>query len=70
LINVEFSKPFEKKPNVLVCVNQVDADKTTNLRYKVEATAISRDGFILKIITWGDTKIFGIGGFWIAHQNN
>ncbi|NPV11531.1 MAG: hypothetical protein HPY57_07055 [Ignavibacteria bacterium] len=52
----------------MVGVNQIDADKTTNLRYKVEATTVSRDGFALKITTWGDTKIFGIGGFWIAHQ--
>lgn len=70
LISVEFPKPFEKKPMVVVGVNQVDADKTTNLRYKVEATSVSRDGFSIKIITWGDTKIFGIGGFWIAHQTN
>lgn len=67
-IEVEFPKPFEKKPMVFVGVNYVDADKTTNLRYKVEATSVSRDGFTLKISTWGDTKIFGLGGFWVAHQ--
>lgn len=67
-ISDDFPNPFEKKPIVMVGVNQIDADKTTNLRYKVEATTVSRDGFALKITTWSDTKIFRIGGFWIAHQ--
>lgn len=67
-LEVEFPKPFEKKPTVVIAVNHVDADKTTNLRYSVQATSISRDGFTLRISTWGDTKIFGLGGFWVAHQ--
>lgn len=33
-ISVDFPNPFEKKPVVVVGVNHIDADKTTNLRLK------------------------------------
>ena len=67
---VEISYPtgFEKKPTVVAMVSTVDAEKSTNLRYSVEVTAVSRDGFIVKITTWGDCKIYGIGGSWIAYS--
>ncbi len=67
-ISVEFPQSFEKRPTVTVGVNRLDTDKGTNTRFNVQATSVSRDGFTLKITTWGDTKIYGIGGFWIAHQ--
>lgn len=65
-ISIEFTKPFEKKPTIIFSVNRLDAEKTTNLRYNIEATTVTRDGFTLKISTWSDTKIYGIGGFWLA----
>jgi len=49
----------------LVEVN-IDADGQFNTRYKVEAFSVGRDNFTIKISTWGDSKIFGIGGGWIA----
>ena len=67
LLEVNFLNPFESRPQVLVTVNVLDADKATNVRYNVEATAISRDGFTIKITTWDDSKIYGIGGNWIAY---
>jgi hypothetical protein len=67
LLEVNFLNPFESRPEVLVTVNILDADKATNVRYNVEATAISRDGFTIKITTWDDSKIYGIGGNWIAY---
>ncbi|GAB4286935.1 MAG: hypothetical protein Kow0098_02760 [Ignavibacteriaceae bacterium] len=67
-VEVTFLKPFETKPDVIVAVNHVDVDKNTALRYKVETSSISRDGFTLKIMTWGDCKIFGMSGNWLAHS--
>jgi H-type lectin domain len=67
LLEVNFLNPFESRPEVLVTVNVLDADKATNVRYNVEATAISRDGFTVKITTWDDSRIYGIGGNWIAY---
>lgn len=67
LLEVNFLNPFESRPEVIVNVSTLDADKATNVRYNVEATAISRDGFTIKITTWDDSKVFGIGGNWIAY---
>ena len=67
-IEVAFDKPFDKKPTILLTVTLLDADTKTNIRYSVEATSISRDGFTLKISTWSDSKISGIGGNWVAYS--
>jgi hypothetical protein len=66
-IEVNFLKPFENKPDVVVGVSALDADKNTNVRYSVNPKSISRDGFTIEIATWGETKIFTICGFWVAH---
>jgi hypothetical protein len=65
-IEVNFDKPFDKKPIVTLNVNLLDADAKSNIRYSVEATSVSRDGFIIKISTWSEAKILGIGGTWVA----
>jgi hypothetical protein len=66
-IEVNFLKPFENKPDVVVGVSALDVDKNINVRYSVNPKSISRDGFTIEAATWGDTKIFAICGFWIAH---
>ncbi len=66
-IDVSFLKPFDKKPNISLSVIMIDAETKSNIRYNVEASSISRDGFTIKISTWSDTKILGIAGNWIAY---
>jgi outer membrane protein OmpA-like peptidoglycan-associated protein len=63
---INFNKPFETKPKVVICVTLLDASKTTQIRYSAEAKGISRDGFVALISTWGGTQINGIGGYWVA----
>jgi len=65
---VRFEKPFETMPEVVVGINKLEADKQQNVRLDVQATAVSRDGFVLRIKTWGDSKILVLGGSWIAHN--
>lgn len=65
-LEVTFKTPFDIKPEVLVSVNFIDGDKTTNLRYEVKTISVSRDGFLVQVKTWSDTKIFAIGGGWMA----
>ncbi len=69
-IEVTFPKPFDKKPKVILSVFMLDADTKTQTRYKIEPYSVSRDGFMIKATTWGDTKINGIGGSWVAHTEN
>ena len=66
-ISVNFLDPFENKPDVILGLTILDATSEKNVRYKVEALSVSRDAMTIKISTWADTKIFGIGGFWLAH---
>jgi hypothetical protein len=68
-IEITFATPFESKPEIAIAVSSLDASKDTNLRYSVKAIGVSRDGFTLQVKTWDDSKIFGIGGTWIAYTN-
>lgn len=63
---IRFAKPFESKPDVSIMVSFLDVDRNQNIRYDVKAISVSRDGFVIRVKTWNDTKIFGIGGYWFA----
>ena len=67
-LEVRFNKPFETIPDVVVGLNKMEFDKNTNARVDVQASAVSRDGFVLRIKTWGDTKFLVLGGSWVAHN--
>lgn len=64
---ITFDKPFDKKPKVVISVTSLDSDTKTNIRYRIEAISISRDGFTVKLSTWSDSKIFALNGNWIAY---
>lgn len=64
---ITFTKPFEKKPKVVVSTTLLDAVKSTQIRYSIRATGVSRDGFVLLAEVWGDTQLNAIGGNWLAH---
>jgi hypothetical protein len=66
-LSVNFLEPFENKPDVALGVTVLDASSEKNVRYRVETLSISRDAMTIKISTWGDTKIYGISGYWLAH---
>ena len=65
-IDVVFKKSFESRPDVMVMVNRIDASNSANLRYLVETRAVSSEGFLLKISTWADSKVYSIAGSWVA----
>ena len=66
-IQVNFLKPFENKPDVVVGISSIDVDKSTAVKYSVKPISVSRDGFTVQVKTWGDTKIYSVTGFWVAH---
>ena len=66
-IEVNFAKPFDVKPKVMLSVTQMDGDKAFNQRYNVEVLSVSRDGFTIKIRTWADSKLYSISGYWLAY---
>ena len=66
-VEVNFLKPFENKPDVVVGISSIDVDKSTAVKYAVKPISVSRDGFTVEVKTWGDTKIYSVTGFWVAH---
>ena len=66
-IEVSFAVPFEVKPEIIIGVTMLDATTQTNIRYNVTPRSVSRDGFTIKVATWAESRISGIGGYWIAH---
>lgn len=64
---ITFTKPFDKKPKVVIMPSLIDAEKATQIRYSIRATGVSRDGFVLLAEVWGDTQLNSVGGFWLAH---
>jgi outer membrane protein OmpA-like peptidoglycan-associated protein len=65
-MEVKFPKPFDVKPEVIVTVNTYDGDRGSNFRYETKTISVSRDGFTIQVKTWSNTKIFSIGGAWLA----
>lgn len=65
-VDVDFETPFTKKPQIILGITQIDADKEFNTRYNVEAISISRDKFTIRVRTWADSKLFSISGYWLA----
>ena len=68
-IDVSFAVPFDRKPEIIIGVTMLDATTQTNIRYNVSPMSVSRDGFTIEVATWSESKIYGIGGYWIAHAN-
>lgn len=84
IVEINFEKPFAEKPVVLVSLSLIDLQgekfevdtnlkgtqefETRGLKIATEATGVSRDGFVLKIVVWGNTKINAAGGSWIAFK--
>jgi len=66
-IQVKFNTPFASKPDIIVSPGQIDANtKETNLRYKISYNGVNANGFSIVVNTWNDTKLFSVGGSWIA----
>lgn len=63
--DVRFKKPMKEKPEMFIAVTYLDASNEANLRYTIEAVLITKEGFLIRVKTWSDTKIFSIGGNWL-----
>lgn len=65
-LEIRFTEMFRKKPEIMLGVTLLDMEKDENIRYKMEVSFVTTEGFVLKIMTWGNTRIFNIGGNWMA----
>ncbi|MEM6738235.1 MAG: H-type lectin domain-containing protein [Bacteroidota bacterium] len=63
---IKFKTPFEEKPEIMLSVTSVDANTRVGIRYRVETGFVTNEGFLIKVGTWGDSKIYALEGQWIA----
>lgn len=68
MIFVSFPDGFTDPPKVSLSITKMDSapGKDGNMRISVKADKITRDGFVIKINTWGDSRVAGVEGNWVA----
>jgi len=57
---------FTGNPNVLIAFNSLDIDHSRNLRLKLSADSVSKDGMNWNIDSWYDTILYLAGASYIA----
>lgn len=68
-IFVRFQKPYLEKPEIITSVTVYDGSRDSNTRFEIKTKDVSKTGFTIVARTWGGTKIFAIGGTWMAIGN-
>ncbi|CAG9945763.1 unnamed protein product [Clonostachys rosea f. rosea IK726] len=66
LEEVFFSRPYDKKPTVLVWLVHIDSDKRDIHRIEVSASNVTTRGFTLNFRSWLDSSFFNYKANWIA----
>jgi hypothetical protein len=57
---------FQKDPTVLIAFNSFDVDCSRNLRLKLSADSVSKDGLNWHIDSWYDTILYSAGASYVA----
>jgi hypothetical protein len=65
---ITFDKPFESAPNVMVSLVGYDAtsDEQGGVRVHLAVDKITKVGCVVKIKTWGNSKVNAVFGNWLA----
>lgn len=66
LLTITFPKPFKTVPQVMIGVTKYDGDRSSNTRFDVSVTSVSKTTIQIQAKTWGGTKIYLLAGEWIA----
>jgi hypothetical protein len=69
IVFVTFNKTFNETPMVLTSLSALDGapGKDGSVRVKLVADKVTKSGFVIKIQTWGDSRLAGVDGTWIAY---
>lgn len=65
---VTFNKAFNTAPSVLVSMTGYDAKAGSDGTIKINLIVdkITKSGCVVKVVTWGDCKVNGVFGSWLA----
>ncbi|KAF8454821.1 hypothetical protein BDZ91DRAFT_747151 [Kalaharituber pfeilii] len=67
LIPIQFPQPFVRNAKVVVFVKGIHFDKNYDWNVETEAIDATENGFTLKLSTWADTVVLGLGVTWVAY---
>jgi hypothetical protein len=65
-VHATFGKTFVTPPGVSLGLMSIDELNTTNTRVNVYAENITKDGFDIVYLAWGDSIMYGVGASWVA----
>ncbi len=65
-IMVLFDKPFESAPTVTLGITGFDISNEKGVRLSVKVEKVTIAGFVIRVTTWADSKIFSVNGDWFA----
>lgn len=63
---VRFSTSFQRPPHITLGITGMDSSKDQNLRFSLDAEAVTQEGFEVVMKTWDDTKIARASVNWSA----
>jgi hypothetical protein len=65
---INFDKPFDAPPTVLVSITGYDAtaDEKGAVRVHLAVDKVTKVGCIIKVKTWGNSKVGAVFGSWMA----
>ena len=63
---VEFPRAFSARPTVTLSTVYLDTWNSANTRIRLEVTDVTREGFEFSTRTWADSRVYGVGGSWLA----
>lgn len=58
--------PFNKRPKVLLSVNELHFDNSYFVRFKAYESEVTKDGMTWNVDTWDDTRCFNVGVAYLA----
>ncbi|XP_028412127.1 uncharacterized protein LOC114534853 [Dendronephthya gigantea] len=65
-VPVKFEKPFPEIPKVIISLTMLDTHKDRNVRIRVLAQKVTKEGFEAVFRPWDDSVIFQLGVSWMA----
>lgn len=63
---ITFTRGFAEVPCVTLGLTGIDAAHDQNLRCALQAVDVTKEGFVIKFATWGDTHIARASASWQA----
>lgn len=70
VVHVDFPRPFDTKPTVVVAMSGLDAasNSASSVRISVSAQNVTERGFDVNFHTWADSRIWSTSVMWVAYK--